>query len=246
MSADPTSELVPAASLRAEWRRFGSFLRRPVLPQRAARLSGRSFVALLRLAALDLALAGGLITLGMAATFAGLAPPDHALAEIAWTPQIFLTIVLLAPLLEELCFRGWLSGRPGAVYPVALLGLALGALLLAGKGNALAAAGFAAVAALAAMVLAYVLRQRPAWGWFARVFPLLFWLSTASFALVHLFNYSEGSLATLLPLVLPQFIAGSIFGYARVTYGLWASLLLHVVHNGALVGGIALALRYAG
>ena len=95
-------------------------------------------------------------------------------------------------------------------------------------------------------MLAIILRKRAAWEWFTRAFPLFFWLSTASFALVHLLNYSEGSLATLLPLVLPQFIAGSIFGYARVTYGLWASMLLHVLHNGALVGGIALALRYAG
>lgn len=246
MFADPTSQLAPAASLRAEWSRLGSFLRRPALPARAARFSGRSLIAALRLAMLDLVLAGGLILLAMVATFAGLAPPDHALAEIAWTPQVVLAIVLLAPLLEELGFRGWLSGRPGAVLPVVSLGVAIGVLLLAGKDNALAAAGIAALAVIAAVVLAIILHKRPAWGWFTRMFPLFFWLSTASFALVHLLNYSEGSLATLLPLVLPQFIAGSIFGYARVTYGLWASILLHVLHNGALVGGIALALRYAG
>lgn len=246
MSADPTSQLAPATGFRAEWARYRSFLRRPAVPDRAAPVSGASLVAVLRLAALDLTLAGGLILLALAASFAGFAPPDHALAEMQWTPAIVLTIVLMAPVLEELGFRGWLSGRAGAVFPVVLLGVAMAALLLAGKDSALVAAGIAALAAVAALVLAIILRKRPAWGWFARIFPLFFWLSTASFALVHLLNYTEGSLATLLPLVLPQFIAGSIFGYARVTYGLWASMLLHVLHNGALVGGITLALRYAG
>lgn len=231
--------------MRAEWGRYRSFLRRPTLPERAAPISVASVVATLRLAALDLTLAGGLILLALAASFAGFAPPSHALEEIGWSPQIVLAIVVIAPLMEELFFRGWLSGRPGAAWPVILLGIAAVALVSAGKNTALVAAGVAGVAVLAAVVLAIILRKRPAWGWFSRIFPLFFWLSTTAFALVHLLNYQEGSLVTLLPLVLPQFIAGSIFGYARVTYGLWASMLLHVLHNGALVGGITLALRSA-
>ncbi|UIP07043.1 CPBP family glutamic-type intramembrane protease [Erythrobacter sp. SDW2] len=246
MSADETSQLAPAPTLWAEWGRYRSFVRRPTLPQRAAPLSGASLIAAWRLAALDLTVAGGLILLAMAATFGGFDPPSHALDGLSWTPEIVLAIVVIAPLTEELFFRGWLSGRPDAVSPVILLGMAAVALVFAGKDNALAAAGVAGVAVLAALALAFVLRKRPAWGWFTRAFPLFFWLSTTAFALVHLLNYEEGSLAMLLPLVLPQFIAGSIFGYARVTYGLWASMLLHVLHNGALVGGIALALRHAG
>lgn len=246
MNADPTSQLAPAPTLRAEWGRYRGFLRRPTLPQRAAPCSSARIVATLRLAALDLTLAGGLILLAMAATLGGFAPPTHALAGLGWTPQIVLAIVVLAPLMEELFFRGWLSGRPGAVWPVMLLGIAAAALVLAGQENALTGAGVAGSAVLAALALAIMLRKRPAWVWFSRGFPLFFWLSTTAFALVHLLNYAEGSLAMLLPLVLPQFIAGSIFGYARVTYGLWASMLLHVLHNGALVAGITLALRYAG
>jgi membrane protease YdiL (CAAX protease family) len=246
MSADETSQLAPAPTLRAEWGRYRSFLRRQALPERAAPASRASLVATLRLAALDLTLAGGLILLAMAATYLGFSPPSHALGQFAFTPGLVLAIVVLAPLTEELFFRGWLSGRPAAVWPVILLGIAAIALVLASKNTALVAAGVASTAVLAALALAIVLRKCPAWGWFASAFPLFFWLSTTAFALVHLLNYREGSLAMLLPLVLPQFIAGSIFGYARVTYGLWASMLLHVLHNGALVGGIALALRYAG
>src|SRR5690606_37132816 len=90
-----------------------------------------------------------------------------------------------------------------------------------------------------AVVILWRWRRRPAMGWFSRAFPLFFWLSTASFACVHLLNYDEGSLYVLLPLVLPQFVTGSILGYLRVHYGLWAAMLLHSLHNG---GGIALVL----
>ena len=232
--------------MRAEWGRYRSFLRRPTLPEQATPVSGASIIATLRLAALDLTLAGGLILVAMTATTLGFSSPSHALEQFAFTPGLVLAIVVLAPLMEELFFRGWLSGRPGAVWPVILLGIAAIALVLAGKDSALVAAGIAGIAVPAALALAIMLCKRPAWGWFASAFPLFFWLSTTAFALVHLLNYREGSLAMLLPLVLPQLIAGSIFGYARVTYGLWASMLLHVLHNGALVGGIALALRTAG
>ena len=71
--------------------------------------------------------------------------------------------------------------------------------------------------------------------------PLFYWLSTAGFACVHLLNFDEGSLYVLLPLVLPQFVTGSILGYLRVHYGLWAAMLLHALHNGT-----AMVLVFAG
>ena len=41
--------------------------------------------------------------------------------------------------------------------------------------------------------------------------------------------------------VLPQFVIGAILGYTRVTYGLWASILLHALHNGAFISLVLLA-----
>ena len=49
------------------------------------------------------------------------------------------------------------------------------------------------------------------------------------------------ALAVLLPLVSPQLVVGSILGYVRVHYGLWASMMLHGLHNGAAVGAVLLA-----
>ena len=34
---------------------------------------------------------------------------------------------------------------------------------------------------------------------------------------------------------------GAILGYTRVTYGLWASILLHALHNGAFISLVLLA-----
>jgi membrane protease YdiL (CAAX protease family) len=30
-------------------------------------------------------------------------------------------------------------------------------------------------------------------------------------------------------------VTGTILGYTRVHYGLWASVLLHMLHNGAII-----------
>ena len=36
--------------------------------------------------------------------------------------------------------------------------------------------------------------------------------------------------------------AGSIFGFARVSYGLWASILLHMLHNATFVAMVFVGL----
>lgn len=246
----PAAHSQPAMpSLRKEWGAYAAFLRRPELPPAASGFTLAGGLAVLRLYLLDLLLAGGLVAFGLLAIGAGFAPPDHSLAQFDWGPGTVLLIVLGAPLMEELAFRGWLSGRPGAVLGIALLLVAAATLLLAGREgspNSLAPVAFAALAAVAGLAVAVLLRRRAPWNWFARIFPLFFWFSTLAFALVHLSNYQEGSLASSLPLVIPQFIAGSIFAYARVIHGLWASVVLHALHNGTLAAIIGLALAASG
>lgn len=239
-----TDRMVPASgSLRAEWRCYFAFLRRPALPEKAAAASRATLAATLRLYVLDLLLVGTLLSLALVAVAAGFVPPDNALAELDFDAPTLFAIVVLAPVLEEIGFRGWLSGRAGAVLPIVLLGAGFAGVMLGGQGNALLGAGLFLLAAVLALIFAIVLRKRPAWGWFQRFFALFFWLSTIAFALVHIFNYTEGSFLALLPLVLPQFVAGSIFGYARVNYGLWSAMLLHILHNGTLIGLVLLALE---
>jgi membrane protease YdiL (CAAX protease family) len=54
-------------------------------------------------------------------------------------------------------------------------------------------------------------------------------------------NFDEGSLAILLPLVLPQFILGMMLGYLRVRFALWAAILLHAAHNATALAIAAIA-----
>jgi membrane protease YdiL (CAAX protease family) len=235
-----TTSLVAANSAREQWRAYRTFIRRPVLPPKASGICPDALVATLRLFALDMLLMGAIILLAILAIAAGFVPPGNAVADLQWDMQTILLVVLAAPLMEEVAFRSWLSGRPGHVLALALLGggaIAAAMLGVTRTGNAAShgvalAMGAALILALAALVL---LRARPALGWFRRIFPGLYWLSTLAFALVHLANYTEGSLAILLPLVIPQFISGSIFGYARVHFGLWSAVLLHMLHNGMIV-----------
>ena len=70
-------------------------------------------------------------------------------------------------------------------------------------------------------------------------------LGALLFAAAHLGNY-EGAALVLLPLVVPQLLVGLILGYARVTYGLWSDILLHMLHNGLLIGLVVLGKGFAG
>lgn len=246
MNEDITS-LSQAKSASGEWRHYLAFLRRPALPDRSRGWSGGSLRATLRMFGLDALAMGALGMVALMAVAAGFVPPGNALGELTWNAQTVALIVIAAPLLEEFFFRGWLSGRPGAVASVLVIlgGSMVAGVMMAPEAPPSRQAWAAIVAVLtliAGVVLAVALRHRRAMRWFQRLFPLFFWLSTASFALVHLLNYTEGALAVLLPLVLPQFISGSIFGYARVRYGLWSGILLHMLHNAALVAIVTTAI----
>lgn len=244
MTSQSTS-LERANSTRAEWHKFADFLRSPKLPEKSAGFSAESVLAVLRLLTLDLMIMALLIALAMMALLMGFSPPDNALNNLDWSIGTVALVVIAAPLLEELGFRSWLSGRPGHLLATGVLaGSGLAAVMLAETttGDAAeASVGLAMVAGLILAVIAIVvLRGRAPLGWFKALFPVFFWLTTVAFALIHLLNYQEGALAILLPLVLPQFFSGAIFGFARVEYGLWASILLHALHNASAIAIILL------
>lgn len=239
-----TTSLPAPVTTGAVWNSYFAFVKRPRLPDRAAEPGRPGLVALLHMLGLDLAFMTVLVSLAGLALVAGVELPETALAGLEIDLQLALTVVLVAPLAEEILFRSWLSGRPG--HLVALLVMALGvmaaAVALVNRGGALylATVAITLVLVLAALIL---LRKRLAMAWFQSIFPLLFWLSTIAFASIHLLNYEQGNLAILLPLVLPQFVLGTILAYMRVHYGLWSGVLLHAAHNGLILGTVVLAER---
>lgn len=232
-------QTAPASSMFEEWKRFGAFLKRPSLDVSAQ--NEGAFTVLARIYVLDLAAMAVLIGLASALVAFGVYIPETALAGMEFTWEIIALVVIGAPVMEEIAFRGWLSGKPGPFF--ALVALALGAIGFTVMHASVPAAGAALAIAgiLASGIALFFLRRKPAMGWFARGFPAFFWLSTISFALVHLANFEEGSLAVLLPLVLPQFILGSMLGYIRVRFALWAAIALHAAHNATAITIAALA-----
>ena len=143
-------------------------------------------------------------------------------------------VVVIAPLLEELLFRGWQSGRPRALW---LLGgsVLLGAVLVTVRPENIGVTGTAALTVAGLTGLGwFLLRKRGVIGWFARGFPVIFYLGAALFALPHLANYPSVSLLAL-PLVLPQAWAALTLGYLRQRIGLVAAILAHATSNGLML-----------
>lgn len=241
-----TTSLPSLKTTREEWNNYFAFVRTPRLPEHGAADFRSGFAALPRMLALDLGAMMVLVSIALLVVVSGFEIPSTALAglEIDW--QLAFTVVIFAPLMEEIAFRGWMSGKPGHVLAlVMILGGGAAAAMMAVGSTGEAATLRAGLAVIAAIVLAvisiFVLRGRPAMRWFSGMFPALFWLSTIAFASIHLFNYEEGNLLPLLPLVLPQFILGTILAYMRVNYGLWTCIVLHAIHNGLIIGAVAAA-----
>ena len=164
----------------------------------------------------------------------GLTGPD-AFDEVPDGWFLPLTI-LIAPVLEEFFFRGWLTGRKRALWLFACA-VAAGALLYASTLdlNALVIGGLLLVVIIAAPVGWFLLRKRaepPRW--FTRAFPAIFYLVVLGFAALHLSNYSNWSLL-ILPLVLPQLWIGLMLGYIRMRVGLIGSILAHILSNSAVL-----------
>ncbi|MCB5425666.1 CPBP family intramembrane metalloprotease [Altererythrobacter sp. CC-YST694] len=214
-------------------REFAGWLRRP---HRLDPTGLRAPGAVRRLAVLTALMVAGLLlvllpVLGMWQSLFGLPAPD-AFGKLE--PQLMIPIVLLiAPVLEEMLFRGWLTGRVRALWLLACA-LAFSALLYGStQGLSPLAVGASFVALLVAAPLGwFLLRRKGTPPWFDMGFGLIFYLSAACFALVHMANYPSFS-ALALPLVLPQLWAGLVLGFIRMRIGLAASMLAHALSNSA-------------
>ena len=239
-----------------EWRAYFRFMKWPVLPWRTTGFAPPLLRDVAWLYVLDILLMTVLVTIGLLIVAIGFEFPENALAGIDWNIGWVLLIVLGAPVYEELAFRSWLSGKPAhlAAFIAFIAGFVLTTAVASGVGlgfdnpahelGAVSAMSFVVALVLAAIALWRLPKTEP-FSWFARLFPLFFALSSLAFAAIHLLNYEEGALKFLLPLVIPQLIAGTIFGFARVRYGLWANILLHAMHNGTAMLIIVIANQFA-
>ncbi|WP_095011408.1 type II CAAX prenyl endopeptidase Rce1 family protein [Tsuneonella mangrovi] len=232
---------IPSAIL-SEWRRLGGFLRNPVLPDSATLRPSTAIKTLAPLYLLDMILMALLIGAMFTAKAMGIKLPEHMLSDMKLGPELLAYIIVLAPIGEETLFRSWLSGRAGHWIALALilLGGALTAALAPGHSgpNGLPVTlGIPLLTLAAALTVLWAKRGRPPLGWYQRHFRWFFYLSAAAFASIHLMNFvGVAHPVLLLPLVLPQLILGLLLGYLRVNRGLWASCLMHMLHNALFIG----------
>lgn len=216
-------------------RDFAAYLVRPRLTTPSGLRAPGAWGRVLVLLAFHLMVLLGVLSplLGLWQAAMGLPAPE----AFGAVPKEWLVplVVLIAPLGEEVVFRGWLTGRVRALWLLAcsLVAGALLALVNYHMAETPAALGVVAVG-LVAPVGWWLLRRRGVPSWFARAFPALFWLSIAVFGLSHLTNYPRFSLA-LLPMILPQVWAGMMLSYARMRTGLVASILIHAAANGTAI-----------
>jgi membrane protease YdiL (CAAX protease family) len=150
--------------------------------------------------------------------------------------------LLLAPVLEELLFRGWLTGRIAALrfaaYGFCAMGLLMASLLVP-PDYALLMAWAGAGVVMAGLIHWSRTRHRdtavPAW--FTRHFHWIVWGSSLLFGLIHLGNYEPLTSPLGLLVVLPQTLGGLLLAYTRTRLGLGAAMVHHAGYNAVFLAG---------
>ncbi len=159
---------------------------------------------------------------------------DHVLGQSSFS--IIVALVILGPLVEEMIFRGWLTGTCQAMAGAALfLAFFYGSTAaIAGiEDAAVRAAAQIMVAAIALIAFLAIERlgkpRQPAS--YRRFFPLLFWAQGLVFGGLHFWNM--GGSTPLLPVLMtiPLIFCGWLFAYARIVAGFTSAWLLHAAYN---------------
>ena len=153
--------------------------------------------------------------------------------------KMFILLVLLGPVIEELLFRGWFNFKKAFI---ALATAILFMFILAGvSGTSFYTQPIdgsfwtRVVISVAAGAIVHLLgptSQLKALG--RQHFSKFYYGSSTIFALVHLANYiplSPLEFLLSLPLITPQLSLGLLFGYIRVKNGLFWSIALHITVN---------------
>lgn len=222
------------------------FLARPAFIAAPQALGRETAKGLLAVALLHVALLAVVIgPVWLAGRSAGVLPePDLHPDTLAASPLAFLVI---APLLEELLFRGWLTGhvaalRFGAAGFAAMALMLAGVALLPGHARLLGFAGAGvAIAGLVHWSMTRALDRAVPAG-FVRQFGGIVWAQALLFGLIHLGNYASLASPLGLVVVLPQVLGGLLLAYIRTRLGLGAAMAYHAGYNAlvliAVSGGI--------
>ena len=134
---------------------------------------------------------------------------------------VFLFVIFIAPVYEELAFRFWVTGKRRAFWISAILIVVFGLLM-----------GFYLVIAIGAGLLVYLSLEKPLKLTNAKG-VVFFVLSSLSFALAHL-SLDNPMMYSVIQVVYYMGVGG-LFAYVGLRYGFRYSLVSHILFNAVIV-----------
>jgi uncharacterized protein len=162
---------------------------------------------------------------------------QHLIAqELADNPSILILIstVIIAPLIEEIVFRGWL--RPSFRNLVVAFWLFIGGWVIFTLFPEFTILNSIISVLVGLYWLLSVQKNNMESLIPKQLYRYLYYFAIIWFGLVHFPNFNDNSIWYLAPiLVLPQLIAGFTFGFVRMNFGLKWSILAHAFENFVLI-----------
>lgn len=163
--------------------------------------------------------------------------PEAVDFEINPAFEIF-SLIVLAPLIEEPLFRGWLSGKMAALR-FGAIGMVAATLLILPEYIWLGAATqFLPLLGLLVAIVGYVQwrarkdHETAVPAFFNRHYCWFVWISAFLFGLWHIGNYEALSHPLGVLVLLPLMVGGLFLAYTRTRLGLRAAMLHHAMYNG--------------
>jgi uncharacterized protein len=146
-----------------------------------------------------------------------------------WTT--YVSIVMIAPILEEIIFRYGLRYSKTIIACLTWLPVYYIIKYTVSESNLTMAIGLSllSIPVIRFAIKPFDVQLEKLW---IRGFPFLFHVFAITFGLVHLSNYSNiNNYFLAIPLVSSQIVSGNVLGFIRMKFGLIYSMGLHSVWN---------------
>lgn len=146
-----------------------------------------------------------------------------------WTT--YLTIVMIAPIMEEIIFRYGLRYSKTVLACLTWIPIYYILKYTVSESNFMMAMGlsFFSIPIIRFALKPFDIQMKKLW---IRCFPFLFHVFAITFGLVHLSNYSHlNNYFLAIPLVSTQIVSGYVLGFVRMKFGLIYSMGLHSAWN---------------
>ncbi len=230
---------------------LADFLRRPKLgdvPELAIREKLTSAAWLFTFSMAITALSG-ILALPIVLTTDMMAGEQIGKALNASAASIVISVILLGPLVEEIIFRGWLSGSWRAITASALsLAVIYGSPAILDYfsiGEPRLRQTIIVTATIVTLFLWSPIDRARRIAGFEKAFPVIFWIQAIAFGALHFQNYASSSLTVSLGMSLPLVGCGLLWGHARIKLGLGWAIMLHAAYNVPAALGAIILLQFA-